>query len=272
MYIEINSTYGSITHYYHFFYGVMIPLLLYSIKNKKDDFIINNDLGPMLKILYELPLNLLYKCNIGKRKRFYIEPLDTFKSKYEHKKRINYSDVKLINQYFKKNVPFYISSNEKYDIILIERSKDNKYKLMNYSNYILNKNKMIKDLGTTSGKERRFIRNHKEIVQSLKKTFGNKFINICLENLPLFYQYHLFNNAKIIIAQHGAALSNVIFMKKNSYVIEIISKEKIDEGEDTFKNLSKICNLNYYSIETKNNNPILDVKGMNNIISKLLTK
>lgn len=60
--------------------------------------------------------------------------------------------------------------------------------------------------------------------------------------------------------------------KKNSHVIEIISKEKIDEGEDTFKNLSKICKLNYYSIETKNNNPILDVKGMNNIISKLLTK
>lgn len=93
-----------------------------------------------------------------------------------------------------------------------------------------------------------------------------------MENLPLFYQYYLFSNAKIIIAQHGAALSNVIFMKKNSHVIEIISQEKINEGEDTFKNLSKICKLNHYSIETKNNNPTLDVKGMNNIISKLLTK
>ena len=128
MYIEINSTYGSITHYYHFFYGVMIPLLLYSIKNKKKEFILNNDLGPMLKILYELPLNILYKCNIGKKKRFYIEPLDTLKSKYNDKKRINYSDIKLINQYFKKNLPFYITPNKTYDIILIDRQIDTKYK------------------------------------------------------------------------------------------------------------------------------------------------
>ena len=28
MYLYINSNYGSITHYYHFFYGVFIPLVL----------------------------------------------------------------------------------------------------------------------------------------------------------------------------------------------------------------------------------------------------
>lgn len=271
MYIEINSQYGSITHYYHFFYGVMIPLILYSIKNKKDEFIINDDIGPMLKLLYELPLNILYKCDIGKKKRLYLDPLDTFKSKYKDKKRINYQDVKLINQYFKKNLPFYISSNKTYDIILIERKIDKKYKLMNYSNYTNNKNKLIKNLGSTSGKERRYITNHEEVVKSLEKKFGNKFINISLENLPLFYQYHLFTNAKLVIAQHGAALSNVIFMKKDTAVLEIIPKIKLlNEDEDSFKNLSKLCKLNYYCLKTKNNNPIINVKKLNENINKLI--
>ncbi len=274
MYIEINSTYGSITHYYHFFYGVMIPLLLYSIKNKKEEFILNDDLGPMLKILYELPLNVLYKCNIGKKKRFYIEPLDTLKSKYDDKKRINYSDIKLINQYFKKNLPFYITPNKTYDIILIDRQIDTKYKLMNYSclkNNKKRKKELIRKLGSTSGKERRYIKNHQEIVKSLEKKFSNKFINISLENLPLFYQYYLFSNAKLVIAQHGAALSNVIFMKKNTNVIEIISKEKIDEGEDTFKNLSKICKLNHYFIKKKEENPTINPKILIDVINKLLS-
>ena len=270
MYIEINSTYGSITHYYHFFYGVMIPIILYSINKKKDEFIINDDLGPMLKILYELPLNILYKCNIGKRKRIYMDPLDTFKSKYKNNKRINYSEVKLINQYFQKNLPFYISCNKKYDIILIERAIDNKYKLMNYSHLTNNRNKLIKKLGSTSGKERRYISNHKEIAKSLQKKFGNKFINICLENLPLFYQYYLFSNAKLVIAQHGAALSNIIFMNKKSCVIEIIPEDKIIEGEDTFENLSKICKLIHFYWKTKNTNPNIDIKILNNVIDKLL--
>jgi len=267
MYIEINSQYGSITHFYHFFYGVMIPIILYSIKNKKNEFIINDELGPMLKLLYELPLNILYKCNIGNRKRIYIEPLDTFKSKYKYKKRINYSDVKLINQYFKKNIPFYISSNKTYDIILIERAVDDKYKLMNYSHLTNNRNKLIRKLGSTSGKERRYIKNHQEILTFLENKFSkNKFINISLENLPIFYQYYLFTNAKLVICQHGAALSNIIFMKKNSCVLEIISKEKIDEGEDTFQNLSKICKLKYSVIRTKENDPKIDILKINNII------
>ena len=114
---------------------------------------------------------------------------------------------------------------------------------INYSHLTNNRNKLIKKLGSTSGKERRYLSNHKEIAKSLQKKFGNKFINICLENLPLFYQYYLFSNAKLVIAQHGASLSNVIFMKKKSCVIEIIPEDKIIEGEDTFENLSKKVKL-----------------------------
>ena len=44
---------------------------------------------------------------------------------------------------------------------------------MNYSHLTNNRNKLIKKLGSTSGKERRYISNHKEIAKSLQNKFGN---------------------------------------------------------------------------------------------------
>ena len=62
--------------------------------------------------------------------------------------------------------------------------------------------------------------------------------------MPIFEQYYIYNNAKLLIAQHGAGLSNIIFMQNKSSVIEIINKERLTEN--WFLELSKNCNnLNY---------------------------
>ena len=269
MYVKLNSNYGTITHYYHFFYGVLVPLILYHLKHKETNFIITDNLGPMLKILYEIPLNILFKCE-NPQKFTKIIPLDNFRSKYFFRKESNkmsYEDKIKICNFFKLNVPEYIKCNKSYDIVLIERGSDPKYKLLNYSK----DHPLLQKLGTKSGSERRAIRNHREICLELEKDYGDKFKNIVLENTSIYYQYHIFSNAKLIIAQHGAALANVIFMKDFSNVLEIIPKEKLDlEGEDSFKNLSIMSKLNYYSIETKENYAIINIKTLKIIIDKLL--
>jgi hypothetical protein len=269
MYVKLNSNYGTITHYYHFFYGVLVPLILYHLKHKETNFIITDNLGPMLKILYEIPLSILFKCETP-QKFTKIIPLDNFRSKYFFRKETNkmsYEDKIKICNFFKVNVPEYIKCNKSYDIVLIERGSDPKYKLLNYSK----DHPLLQKLGTKSGSERRAIRNHREICLELEKDYGDKFKNIVLENTSIYYQYHIFSNAKLIIAQHGAALANVIFMKDFNNVLEIIPKEKLDlEGEDSFKNLSIMAKLNYYSIETKENNPIINIKTLKIIIDKLL--
>ena len=38
--------------------------------------------------------------------------------------------------------------------------------------------------------------------------------NIVLEDTPLLHQSRIFQQAKIVIAQHGASLSNIIFISK----------------------------------------------------------
>ena len=70
-----------------------------------------------------------------------------------------------------------------------------------------------KKMDQLSGAMLRSVENHGDLVQAMRNEFVTKFDNLVLERASIYYQYHIFNNAKIIIAQHGAALSNMFFMK-----------------------------------------------------------
>jgi hypothetical protein len=270
VYIKLSSNYGSITHYYHFFYGVLVPLILYYLKTKQKNYIITDDCGPMLKILYDIPLNILFKCETP-LSFVKLIPLDSFRSKFFYNpniKKVDYNDKMRICTFFESSFPKYLRDTKTYDIIFIERRVDEKYKLLDYSKV---KNDMVKKLGSSSGSERRHIVNHKELSAELKKIYGDKFKNISLEDKPIMYQYYLFSRAKLVIAQHGAALANIIFMKENTCVFEIVSIEKIKhEKEDCFKNLALMSKLNFYSLQTKEESPILDIEIIKVIIDKLL--
>ena len=84
---------------------------------------------------------------------------------------------------------------------------------------------------------------------------------------------HKFKNANIIIASHGASLSNVIFMKENTSVIEIISKHKLNnDNEDTFKNLSLFCKLKHKFIITENEIDNVDIDKLKKSIEIFYNK
>lgn len=70
---------GSVTHYYHFlfgmvvnlklgqfsvslFVGALIPFVEYALENKKKSFRIVTDVGPMKSILTEMPFNISEIC------------------------------------------------------------------------------------------------------------------------------------------------------------------------------------------------------------------
>ena len=90
---------------------------------------------------------------------------------------------------------------------------------------------------------------------------------ISLENYSFKEQVFLFNSAKIIIGLHGAGLTNVIFSKIGTKIIEIQSHSVGDAN----KNLSLKCNLNYNRIIEKNINKKLKYQNfhINVNISKL---
>ncbi|MEL6721175.1 MAG: glycosyltransferase family 61 protein, partial [Bacteroidota bacterium] len=84
--------------------------------------------------------------------------------------------------------------------------------------------------------------NH-ECLKSFMETKVNpnyEFHNLQLEKMSLEDQIRYFDSACVVIAQHGAGLANILWMRKKSIVIELGYQSKI-----YFQNLSSILKHNY---------------------------
>ena len=287
IYYKLSSLHGSITHYFHFLYGVFIPLVLeyqkYSKQYENVVFIIGDDVGPMLRILMQLPIDIKLKIfmpnyNDLDVEVMYLAPMDIHPTRNKNDIiRVNkmwamqitydiYKEINLCMQNWIKNNVMVVNNKEIYDIVIIER-KTNK----SYSTIQIADNKW-KDIMLTSGSERRSIINHNEVVSEVKKIFKNKsIINISLEYLSLFDQYLLFSNAKLVIAQHGAALGHIIFMNNSSHVIEIVSKIKLRTGEDWFRPISDVCKIKHHQFITDLEHTEIDISEFRNFIKKNIT-
>ena len=283
--LKLTSIQGSLKHYFHFLYSVLIPLILEYIslsqKYKNLTFIIDTDLGPMLRILLQLPIDIKLKCyltnfNELNPETVYLKSMD-LRPTHDEKdlkfiekgwaKRLTKEDYIKVNKFMKDCISNHnlFSCREKYDIVIIERKTS-----VGFSTTEFVKNKYTQIM-KTSGSERRSIINHSEFVNCVKKIFvDSNILNVSLEYLPLFDQYNIFNNAKIIIAQHGAALGNIIFMKQNSIVIEIISKVKIEDEENWFEPISKECGIKHYQFVAEKEHAKININKFKNFIKDIL--
>ncbi len=89
-----------------------------------------------------------------------------------------------------------------------------------------------------AGALRRSIRNHDELVERIAGAFGH-CASVALEGLPLARQVALFAAADVIVAQHGAALANLIWADRRAVVIEIVPQTL----SQTIKNIDFFGNL-----------------------------
>lgn len=118
-------------------------------------------------------------------------------------------------------------------------------------------NKKYERIYVTRGavKHRKVI-NEKKIKNYLKH---RGFTFVSMDGLTIQKQAEIFNSAKIIVAPHGAALTNLIFAKKGTKVIEFFAPDYVNV---CFWAISNSVNLNYhyflgekihlnYSINTK---------------------
>ena len=90
--------------------------------------------------------------------------------------------------------------------------------------------------------DKRKIINEIEIKNYLKK---KRFKILKLSEYSFIDQISIFNSAKIIIGNHGAGFVNIIFCKKNTKIIEFISRYT----PKMYRKISKDLKLNYSSIK-----------------------
>ncbi len=86
-----------------------------------------------------------------------------------------------------------------------------------------------------------------------------------LTKLSFEEQIKIFNSAQIVVANHGAGLTNIIFCKTNTQIVEI---ESPNFKCDVFGNISNYLNLNYKKVKanlnTSNNEEIfVELKNLN---------
>lgn len=244
---------GYLWHYGHFFPDCLIDEfnLLFNLPVKNVIRLDNSEqsIGTFNKI-YE---NVIKKKNIEYK-------LDKFNEVYSKTKLIiGYFQGPYPNNYFDKIYKYIISNFynkkiKKYDIILIERgSQKLKYDTKTLK-IIYNKNKTIEYV-TSTGKNRRSINDHNKLKKYLESKYNDKFKNIILEDLSFSDQITYFNNAKFIIAQHGAGLFNLVFCKENTSILEI---EPI--LVQVFKNIADTKKLKYNSCKNEFDDIILNLK------------
>jgi Glycosyltransferase 61 len=87
---------------------------------------------------------------------------------------------------------------------------------------------------------RRHIKNEKEVIESLN-LYG--FEVFSFETLTFREQVKLLSQTKFLISLHGAALTNLLFMKDNSYVLEF--KAEGDSQNLCYFSLASAMNVGY---------------------------
>jgi capsular polysaccharide biosynthesis protein len=105
---------------------------------------------------------------------------------------------------------------------------------------------------------RRKVINEDQIITILKH-YG--FEIICFEDYSFSEQVKLMAETKILISIHGAGLTNMMFMKPNTHVVEI--RKEMDNSNLCYYSLANACLINYYYIMGINNSPNINVQNSN---------
>lgn len=110
------------------------------------------------------------------------------------------------------------------------------------------------------------------------------FVSVSLEELSIFEQAKLFNNAEIIIGPHGAGWTNLIFCKPNTKIIEIDHGINSNEQRSGYKKMTELLECKYHPfyvdlleptdspeniLEPINQDMIVDVKAFECFYNKL---
>ena len=217
--ILINPTVlvkGSIEHYYHFIHDLLFPLCLVLSRVSPKSTFLMQDFGPLTQRLQEiLGPRLQITGDTSSAQEIELLGMDALALDKLH---FQYSGFR--KYIFRKlNINQRVTPNK---IILIERIKPHSYY-------------MTRAKAKNGGSLRREVTNQHELAEFIARHTAApfEFQNVILDNMSLEEQVKLFHSSAIVIAQHGAALANIVWMQKNTTVIEF--------GHHDLAHFRKLC-------------------------------
>ncbi len=131
----------------------------------------------------------------------------------------------------------------KYNIELLEKTRDEIFKSFN----IVEKTPTEKNFIIRKKAKYRTIDNFREI-EKVVKEYGFKIVDF--EDYSIIDQIKIINNSSHLIAQHGAGLTNILFMQKGMKIMELAKKitNKNDHFSLVYWSLASAMELEYYNM------------------------
>jgi hypothetical protein len=274
-------------HYYHFFLGYFFPILFWYLKTKDDpslgtiyvrscsylDKILKEVKIPRLKILerekFDAELNkLTVTAKNSKTIKNNIRGWDMNRDKDAKKLAILYpaSGIRYICEFLRKRLQNKIKKESKTlpegnYVLVIKRGDPNK------------SNKCDEKL--VAGSLRRSISNFDKMVKLIEKV-GFKVFPVELEDKSFAWQIAAFSRANMVVAQHGAGLTNIVFSPPGMSVVEIMPKEMVKVKtllvKVIFESLTRDLDFGHkLVVQSKRHGPV-DTKKVIDALKKLSKK
>jgi hypothetical protein len=220
-----SNKWGEVDHYYHFMFGIFLPFISSELEHFNKSQYYFSEVGSMSRHLHAL-----------NNKGWCIK---------------THENVKPINSEMRNLVPIGWDHPSVYDVANLERVREYLSEIftLNQKRIVAQKNITIVgrgvDLNKTkfydaNGSERRSVPNIYELYLQLLDQVEVQFVE--LDSMDLETQIRLFANSDCIIAQHGAALSNILFCNPKTTIIEIVDPAP---RSPFFSALSKRLDLNH---------------------------
>jgi hypothetical protein len=245
--VKCFSQEGNIDHYYHFFYNCLVPVIIFHERNgKKRLRLCSSPIGEMINIFKDVLPRMQYTKDCGKD----VVYLRGYDDEYgTGVKRISSASRQLVLNHFAEVTANTNVTSDAYNatkILLIGRGPPNRP----------HNRKLGIAPSDTSGAERRAIKNFQELDRALRNKFKS-VKTVFLENMTIRQQFLLFQSAKVVVAQHGAALSNLFFLKNSSrgvvevspYTMEHRTGKHTHAFPDCFRYIAESMGLRYIRVE-----------------------
>ncbi len=202
-------------------------------------------LDTLPKILYAKKINANFTFIFPEslKQKFIIDSLKKFNTKFIF--------IKKEYKYLFENIVYvgelYPSGSPRREVLENLR-KNIKFKKKNTERIYISRNKS----------NRRKIINENALIKILKKY---KFKILYTEKIKFKRQIEIFSKANLVIGLHGAGITNIVWMKKNSQLFEI--KPEKDLFLNCYFNLANALKINYHYLICKKHNYFSSSKNSN---------
>lgn len=226
--LTIRNRSGSVEHYYHFLLGFLAPLLMARgrLCLARDDLLLVRSCAPLDRHLLALRLPELRILDRGMHEAM----TGAGESEYTPLRFVSIDGHDDPERYGEADLPAFadiLFSRYAAEITRARNAIEPRFRGRGPRVVLIGRqpahayyNSPLSEL-RTAGSQRRSIPNLEAIARALLAHDVNLLADF-MEGTSLWHQIALFESADVIIAQHGAALANLVFARPSTRVIEVM--------------------------------------------------